>query len=144
MLAAGWSVQVALQHAADEVVLPRKQHIHALLLTGQGIVGGLHSHHPRVSSRGRSAGDARRCGDSRQTSTRQAWALTLSQDCSLLLIRIAPSSKENRQQTSTTTAMMGPRHTGTQPLSGDTWKQTAQHSTAQRGTGATQCDFQLE
>ncbi len=41
MLAIGCSIQVALQDAADEVVLAGQQHIHALLLPSKGIVGTL-------------------------------------------------------------------------------------------------------
>lgn len=41
MLALASTVQVSLQHAADQVVLTCQQHIHALLLTREGIVGNL-------------------------------------------------------------------------------------------------------
>lgn len=45
---------------------------------------------------------------------------TLSQAWSLLLTNIAPSSSENSAHTTTTTAKIGARQMGTQPLSGDT------------------------
>lgn len=47
-------------------------------------------------------------------------APTLSHWCRRLLTRIAPSSSPIRQLTSTATARIGARHTGTQPCSGDT------------------------